>query len=142
MPLNVLVVGAGICGPAFAMLLQRSNPKYNITIVERSPSLRSAGQQIDLKTQAPHILRKMGLLDEIKSHCVNETGLEMVDAMGRQTALFGVTASGKSRSPDLTSEHEIMRGDMVHVLYDASIKQNAELRGESRNGSSALWWQY
>lgn len=136
-PLNVLIVGAGVCGPALAMLLQKSNPKHSITIVERSLSLRSTGQQVDLKTQAPHILRKMGLLDEIKSRCVNETGLEMVDAMGKQTAFFGAAASGQRR-PGLTSEHEIMRGDMVQVLYDASVKQNAELGGKSGNAPNAL----
>lgn len=133
-PLNVLIVGAGICGPALAILLQKSNPKNSITIIERSPSLRSTGQQIDLKTQAPHILRKMGLLDEIKSRCVNETGLEIVDAKGKQTAYFGAAASGERR-PGLTSEHEIMRGNMVQVLYDASVKQDAELGGKSGNKS-------
>ncbi|KAJ5370596.1 uncharacterized protein N7496_006688 [Penicillium cataractarum] len=127
MSLNVLIVGAGVCGPAIAMLLQRSNPQHNITIVERSPTLRSTGQQIDLKTQAPHILRKMGLLDEIRARCVNETGLEMVDSSGTQIAYFGASASGQ-RGPGLTSEYEIMRGNMVQVLYDASIKQNAALK--------------
>jgi 2-polyprenyl-6-methoxyphenol hydroxylase-like FAD-dependent oxidoreductase len=127
MPLNVLVVGAGVCGPAIAMLLQRSNPQHNITIVERSPTLRSIGQQVDLKTQAPYILRKMGLLDEIRSRCVNETGVEVVDSAGRQIAYFRASASGERR-PGLTSEYEIMRGDMVQVLYDASIKQNTELK--------------
>lgn len=109
------------------MLLQRSNPQHNITIVERSPTLRSFGQQIDLKTQAPYVLRKMGLLDKIRSRCVNESGLEMVDSTGRQIAYFGASASGERR-PGLTSEYEIMRGDMVQILYDASIKQNKELK--------------
>lgn len=127
MPLNVLIVGAGVCGPAIAMLLQRSNPQHNITIVERSSTLRSTGQQIDLKNQAPHILRKMGLLEEIKALCVNETGFEVVNSAGKQIAYFGVAASGERR-PGLTSEHEIMRGDMVQCLYNASIKQNVELK--------------
>ncbi|KAL4802415.1 FAD/NAD(P)-binding domain-containing protein [Aspergillus unguis] len=128
MPLNVLIVGAGVCGPAIAMLLQRANPQHSITVVERSSTLRSTGQQIDLKTQAPHILRKMGLLDEIKSRCVDETGLEMVDSAGRRTAYFGASPSGERRL-GLTSEYEIMRGDMVQILYDASIKQNAVIKG-------------
>jgi 2-polyprenyl-6-methoxyphenol hydroxylase-like FAD-dependent oxidoreductase len=138
MPLNVLIVGAGVCGPAFAMLLQRSNPKHNITIVERFPSLRAAGQQIDLKLQAPHILRRMGLFDEIKACCVNETGLEMVDSKGKRVALFEASAAGQQR-PGLTSEHEIMRGDMVRVLYDASIKQNKELRNKSETGKGVTY---
>lgn len=139
MPLNVLIVGAGVCGPAIAMLLQRSNPQHSITIVERSSRLRSTGQQIDLKTQAPHILKKMGLLDEIKSRCVDETGLEMIDSAGRRTAYFGVSPSGERRL-GLTSEYEIMRGDMVQILYDASMKQNAAIKG-SGHGIDYLFGQ-
>ncbi|KAJ5294747.1 hypothetical protein PENANT_c014G02833 [Penicillium antarcticum] len=138
MPLNILIVGAGICGPAFAMLLQRSNPKHKITIVERFPSLRSTGQQVDLKTQAPHILRKMGLMNEIKSRCVDETGLEMVDSKGEQIAVFPATTAGQRR-PGLTSEHEIMRGDIVQVLYDATVKQNAEFKHERGDGNGVTY---
>lgn len=122
MSLRVLIVGAGVCGPAFATLLQRSNPKHNITIVERATDLRDTGQQVDLKTQAPHILRAMNLMDEIKSHCVNETGMEVVDSTGRQLALFGVSRAGQTRGT-LTSEFEIMRGDLARILYKASLAQ-------------------
>jgi 2-polyprenyl-6-methoxyphenol hydroxylase-like FAD-dependent oxidoreductase len=138
MPLNVLVVGAGICGPAFAMLLQRSNPQHKITIIERFPNLRSTGQQIDLKTQAPIILSKMGLLDEIKSHCVDETGLEMVNSKGKHIAVFGVSPADERR-PGLTSEHEIMRGDMVNVIYNASIKQDLNLRDKFGNNGGLTY---
>ena len=51
MPLNILIVGAGVCGPALALLLQGSHPKHNVTVVECFPSLRAAGQQIDVKSQ-------------------------------------------------------------------------------------------
>lgn len=137
MSLNVLIVGAGVCGPAFAMLLQRSNPRHKITILERSPTLRMGGQQIDLKNQAPHILRQMGLLDVIKSRCVDETGLEMVDSKDKPIARFGVAPAGQRRLT-LTSEHEIMRGDMVQVLYDASIKQNQDLKAKSGDPDAGI----
>lgn len=138
MSLNILVVGAGICGPAFATLLQRSNPKHRITILERFESLRISGQQVDLKTQAPHILGKMGLMERIKAHCVNETGLEMVDSMGKQVSYFPAAAAGERR-PGLTSEHEIMRGDMVQVLYDASVEQNAFLKPQLGSHGGILY---
>lgn len=130
MPLNVLMVGAGVCGPAFAMLLQRSNPKHKITIVERFPTMRVTGQQVDLKTQAPVILRKMGLIKDIKSRCVNETGFEVVNSIGKQIGVFPASAAGERRL-GLTSEYEIMRGDLVEVLYNASLKQDSELKQES-----------
>ncbi|KAH7141143.1 hypothetical protein EDB81DRAFT_799476 [Dactylonectria macrodidyma] len=141
MALKILIVGAGVSGPALAMLLRNSNPLHNVTVVERSLSLRAQGQQIDLKNQAPYILRKMDLLDTIKSRCVNETGTEVVGPAGDQIAYFGAGASGERR-PGMTSEHEIMRGDMVQIIYDASIRQEAKLKGKlGKNGLNYVFGQ-
>lgn len=57
---------------------------------------------------------------------MNETGLEMMDSKDRQIAYFPSMESGERRL-GLTTEFEIMRGDLVQVLYDASLKQNKEL---------------
>lgn len=127
MPLNVLIVGAGVCGPAFASLLQNSDSRHHITVVERFSSLRLAGQQIDLKAHGTPIIRKMGLLEAIKKHCVAETGLEIVDSEGKPVAKFGVNSSDGSAGFGLTVEHEIMRGDLVKVLHDASLHQRAKM---------------
>ncbi|KAI1463294.1 FAD/NAD(P)-binding domain-containing protein [Daldinia caldariorum] len=139
MSLNILIVGAGVAGPALALLLQKSDPNYNITIVERFPSLRVAGQQIDIKNQGVDVLKKMGLLDAIKEACVNETGLEVVDSAGRRKALMGINPAGQRRIT-LTSEFEIMRGDMVKVLYDASVKQDQQLK--QLGGKGGLTYEF
>ncbi|KAI1457799.1 FAD/NAD(P)-binding domain-containing protein [Annulohypoxylon moriforme] len=131
MPLNVLIVGAGVAGPALAFFLRKSDPNNKITVVERSSSLRVAGQQIDLRNQGVEILRKMELLDTMRSHCVNEKGVEILDSNGKQMATFGINPSGQRRLA-LTTEYEIMRGDAVKVLYEASLKQDAELKGEGK----------
>lgn len=134
MSLNVLIVGAGIGGPALAMLLQRSDPaSRKITVIEQHPTLRTSGQQIDVKGQGINILRKMGLLDTIKAHHTNESGLEVVDSQGKPVSFFGVSPSDEKR-PGLTSEYEIMRHDFVQILYDASIKQNALLKLNNKLG--------
>lgn len=69
-PLKILVIGAGVCGPAFAALLRRvegesegegkGSAAYDITIIERMPGLRETGLQIDLRAQGIAIARKMG----------------------------------------------------------------------------------
>lgn len=138
--LGILIAGAGVCGPTLAMLLQRSNPHHKITIVERWPTLRAEGQQIDLKSEGLRILEKMGLLDAIESRCVKETGLEFVDSRGRSAGRFGVRAAGGDRNRrTLTNEYEIMRGDMVEVLYAASLKLNAELKGQMGPGEGLTY---
>lgn len=138
MPLNVLIVGAGVAGPALAFFMQKADPNHKITIVERSPLLRVAGQQLDLKNQGVDILRKMGLLETMSSHCVNETGLEVLDSNGKQLAVFGINPSGQKRLT-LTAEYEIMRGDIVKVLYDASLKLNEELKDKQGAGGQLTY---
>jgi len=142
MSLNVLIVGAGVCGPAFAALLHGSDHRHNITVVERSPSLRLAGQQIDLKEQGIPIMRKMSLLDTIKSHCVAESGMELVDSKGQPIMHFGVNDSNKGDlAMALTSEYEIMRGDLVKVLYTASLNQRAKL-GKDLGKEGGLTYEF
>ncbi|KAH6645200.1 hypothetical protein BKA67DRAFT_665035 [Truncatella angustata] len=121
MPLNVLVNGAGICGPAVALFLLHSDPSHNITVVERSPGLRTAGQQIDIRAQGIPIMKKLGLLEKVKQRTVAESGVAVVDAQGTIKALFEVNNSGKGQQA-LTSEYEIMRGDLVDVLYQESLE--------------------
>ncbi|KAK4101297.1 hypothetical protein N658DRAFT_496597 [Parathielavia hyrcaniae] len=61
---RILISGAGIAGPALALHLLRLPPPLTstitITIVERHPSLRNTGQQIDLRGQGIAAMRKLG----------------------------------------------------------------------------------
>jgi 2-polyprenyl-6-methoxyphenol hydroxylase-like FAD-dependent oxidoreductase len=135
-PLNILIVGAGVCGPTLALLLQRSNPKHAITVIERSPSLRTGGQQVDLKAQGVPIMRRLGLLGTLKDYCVKESGMELVDNNGKSLMQFGVTkAEEKGRTFELTSESEFMRGDFVRMMYDSSLQDRKALEArEEREG--------
>ncbi|KAH9870568.1 hypothetical protein IAQ61_006044 [Plenodomus lingam] len=95
-PLNILIIGAGVCGPAFALMLMKSNPSHTITIVERFPTLRTGGQQIDLESQDIPITKKLGLLDTVASYCVKETGMNIVGKNGKCVMDFGITAAGEN----------------------------------------------
>jgi 2-polyprenyl-6-methoxyphenol hydroxylase-like FAD-dependent oxidoreductase len=130
MSLNVLIVGAGVAGPALAVLLQSANPSHKITIIERFPNLRVAGQQIDLKEQGIPLLKKMGLFDTVKALCVAEKGADVVDTNGKLVAHFGVNKADEKSRGGLTSEYEIMRGDLVEVLYNKSLAQRAKIEEE------------
>ncbi|RYP40696.1 hypothetical protein DL767_001554 [Monosporascus sp. MG133] len=129
MPLNILIIGAGIGGPIMAFILQRSNPDHHITVIERSPALRASGAQIDIRAQGIPLLRKLGLLDAVKARAVSEAGVELVDKNDKRQAVFGMNNSGVGPQ-SFTSEYEIMRGDLVEVLYQASLEQNTKARGK------------
>ncbi|KIW63975.1 hypothetical protein PV04_08935 [Phialophora macrospora] len=127
-PLNILVVGAGVGGPAFATLIQGADHRHNITVVERSPFLRATGHQIDLKGQGMPIVSKMSLLETVKSYAISEPGMELVDPNGKRVLHFSAADEFKSEmAKAATSDCEIMRGDLVKVFYEASLKARARL---------------
>ncbi|KAL8810085.1 MAG: hypothetical protein Q9223_002268 [Gallowayella weberi] len=116
-PLNVLICGGGCAGPSLAFWLARSG--HNVTIVERFPTLRDKGAQIDIREQGIQVIKRMGLLDIIRSVRVDEAGMALVDHQNNIKACFMANKSGKGPQ-SMTSEYEIMRGDLVRVLYDAT----------------------
>ena len=122
MVLNVLICGGGCAGPSLAFWLARLG--HRVTIVERFPVLRAGGAQIDLRAQGIQLVKRMGLVDTIRSKVVDEDGMCWVDSNGKPDATFLANKSGKG-AQSFSSEFEIMRGDFVRILYDAT-KDNVE----------------
>ncbi|KAI1636890.1 monooxygenase [Biscogniauxia mediterranea] len=134
MPLEILIVGAGVAGPALAFLLLRADPSHSITVVERAPALRQDGLQIDLRAQGLPVVRKMGLMPALRPHVVAEEGFAIVDAAGRVWGSIGKNDSGKGQQ-SMTSEWEIMRGDLVRVLHDVSLAESDRAKLHGRPGT-------
>ncbi|KFG86049.1 hypothetical protein MANI_018997 [Metarhizium anisopliae] len=114
---KVLIVGAGIAGPALAFWLARIG--CDTTVVERDAALRDTGQQVDLRGQGIVLMRKMGIEAAVRAVLCDEPGMQIVDRSGRPRAYFPANKSGKG-SQSATSEYEFMRGDLVRILYDAT----------------------
>jgi 2-polyprenyl-6-methoxyphenol hydroxylase-like FAD-dependent oxidoreductase len=138
MALNILIIGAGCAGPACAHIFTKTNPKHRITVVERWPTLRTGGQQLDLKAEGIRIAKAMGILDALKAACVHETGLRLVDNNGASLMQFGVNDAA-GQGGNLTHEYEIMRGDMVQVFYDASIKERKAIEERGENEGDLIY---
>ncbi|MFC9051701.1 FAD-dependent monooxygenase [Streptomyces anthocyanicus] len=115
--LRVLVAGGGIAGHALAYWLARGG--HRVTVRERYPDLRATGAQIDLRGQGIEAVRRMGLLDTVRGRLVDEAGVAFLDARGRPRATLMANTSGRGRQ-SLTSEYEIMRGDLVRILHEAT----------------------
>ncbi|MDI1492915.1 MAG: hypothetical protein OHK93_004698 [Ramalina farinacea] len=120
-PLRILICGGGCAGPALAFWLARAG--HDITICERSSALRATGAQIDLRAQGINVVKRMGLLPTIRRHLVEEDGVAFVDSQGKVKATLLANKSGKG-AQSATSEYEIMRGDLVRILYEATTMDN------------------
>ncbi|MFE2761109.1 FAD-dependent monooxygenase [Streptomyces halstedii] len=130
-PLRVLVAGGGIAGQALAFWLTRGN--HRVTVAERFPALRAAGAQVDLRGRGIEAIERMGLLDAVRGKLVDEAGVAFVDARGRAKATIMANTSGRGRQ-SLTSEYEIMRGDLVRILHDAAKDDIEYVFGVSVDG--------
>ncbi|KAI1772787.1 hypothetical protein F4818DRAFT_425596 [Hypoxylon cercidicola] len=112
--LKVLIVGGGVAGPALAYWLSRIGAE--VTLVERSSQVRASGQQLDLRGQGVPMMKKMGIETAVRAAVVREPGMQLVDINGRTKAFFPAAQTGTGKQ-GITSEFEIMRGDLVRILY-------------------------
>ncbi|KAI8578328.1 hypothetical protein K450DRAFT_266119 [Umbelopsis ramanniana AG] len=121
-PLKILICGGGCAGPSLAFWLARAG--HRVTIVERFPALRATGAQIDIRAQGIEVIKRMGLIDIVRSKLVDEEGVSMVDTNNTTKATILANKTGKG-GQTASAEYEIMRGDLVRILYDAT-KENVD----------------
>ncbi|TLD29897.1 flavo protein monooxygenase [Venturia nashicola] len=114
--LKILISGAGIAGPCLAYWLSRTRLNTSITIVERSPSPRISGQALDIHDSAIEVVKKMGLLDAVRSYSTTEEGTRFVNASGKAIAEF--------MAPSLTAEYEILRADLSELFLKATERMS------------------
>jgi 2-polyprenyl-6-methoxyphenol hydroxylase-like FAD-dependent oxidoreductase len=117
---KILITGASIAGPTLAYWLNRYG--FKVTVAERAPELRLGGQNIDVKGPAREIARKMGIEEFIREKNTTESGLRWINGENKTVAEFP-----KESSLSLTQELEILRGDLVQILYDHT-KSDVEYR--------------
>lgn len=110
---KVLISGASIAGPTLGFWLAKYG--FEVTIVERSKSLRLGGQNLDVRGAGRAVVRMMGIEKEILAANTGEIGLQFVNRNNEVEAEF--PADGND---SFTSEAEILRGDLVNILYDCT----------------------
>src|SRR5262245_38424740 len=113
---NILISGASVAGPTLAYWLRRYG--FNPTLVERAPAPRMGGQAIDLRGTAREVAERMGIMADIRQAHTGARGMASVNSAGKRLS---------SMSPDLLgdsggaiAEIEILRGDLVSILYAAT----------------------
>ena len=115
---TVLISGAGIAGPALAFWLNKSG--YRVTIVELADGIRPGGQTVDLRGAGGDVVGRMCLLAEMQARSLDQRGAAWMKSDGRRRAEMPVTAF---HGNGLVSKLEILRGDLVDVLYQATKDQ-------------------
>jgi 2-polyprenyl-6-methoxyphenol hydroxylase-like FAD-dependent oxidoreductase len=112
---TVLISGAGIAGPALAFWLNKNG--YRATIVELAEGIRPGGQTVDLRGAGGDVVERMGLIDQMRARSLEQRGVAWIKADGSRRADMPVTAFNGN---GLVSKLEILRGDLVDVLYQVT----------------------
>ena len=118
---RILITGASIAGNTAAWWLGRSG--FDVTVVERAPTFRDGGQNVDIRGVGREVLRRMDLEQAALDAGTGETGTAWVDAQGRIVAK--VVAPPGEDGP--TAEMEILRGDLAKLIH-APAQEHATFR--------------
>jgi 2-polyprenyl-6-methoxyphenol hydroxylase-like FAD-dependent oxidoreductase len=123
---TVVISGAGIAGPALAFWLAKIG--WRVIVVEVAPGIRPGGQTVDLRGAGGDAVERMGLMEQMRQRALDQKGVAWVSSDGSHRAEMPVTAFDGN---GLVSKLEILRGDLVDVLYQAT-KDSAEYRFNTR----------
>jgi 2-polyprenyl-6-methoxyphenol hydroxylase-like FAD-dependent oxidoreductase len=107
---TVLISGASVAGPALAFWLERFG--YTPTVVERAPEPRPGGYAVDFRGASLKVLERMGLLEQVQSKATELGEMTYVNEAGKSVAVM--------KSTVLSGELEVLRGDLIEILYDAT----------------------
>ncbi|GAA0574697.1 FAD-dependent monooxygenase [Paractinoplanes ferrugineus] len=125
---RVLISGAGVAGPALALGLRRRG--FDVTIVERAPTLREGGYKVDVRGAGTEVLKRLGVYDVCRAHDCGMKQITYVNKAGRPFAALPASLLMGRRGDDI----ELMRGDIGRIFHDATAADVEYVFGDSITG--------
>ncbi|MFE5813842.1 FAD-dependent monooxygenase [Streptomyces sp. NPDC056479] len=111
---KVLISGASVAGPTLAFWLNRHG--FAVTVVEKAGAIRSGGYPIDVRGTALEVVRRMGILPQLRDAHIDLRRLTFLDGDGSEvTSVNPHTLTGGVEGRDL----EVRRGDLTDALHTA-----------------------
>lgn len=112
--MKILINGAGVAGPTLAWWLARAG--HEVTIVERSPELRTGGYVIDFWGVGYDIAERMGLIPRILEEGYQVREVRFVDRAGEKVSGFSTDVFAHATGGRFTS---IRRSDLAATIFGA-----------------------
>ncbi len=107
---KILVVGAGIAGPAVCYWLKSFG--FSPHLIERSQTLRTGGYAVDIRGIAIDVVKKMGIFEKICDNRTTVNRCRHVDQSGETLHIEEGEQSGFRQGEEV----EIVRGDLIEIL--------------------------
>jgi 2-polyprenyl-6-methoxyphenol hydroxylase-like FAD-dependent oxidoreductase len=118
---KVLISGASFAGLSTAFWMSRLG--YHVTLVEVARGLRLGGTAVDIKGNTVDIVRRMGLLQQIRANRLSLRKWEFKNE--RDETERALVLRGEDEAPS-DDEFEIERSVLLNLLFD-SVKDRVEV---------------
>ena len=128
-PLSVLIAGASFAGLTAAFWMNRLG--YQVTVIEIGKDLKKGGSPVDIKEGTVDIMRRMGLLEQIKAVRLNAKAIDFLDVDGENIAKMPPPASDEHES---NPEYEVERDTLLQMMFEA-VKHEVEFLFDDRIAS-------
>jgi 2-polyprenyl-6-methoxyphenol hydroxylase-like FAD-dependent oxidoreductase len=115
---RVLISGAGFAGLASAWWMNKLG--YSVTVVEIAKGLRKGGTPVNIRDGVIDVVRRMNLLERIKSKSLPPRPMTFLDAHGSPLPL---ALSQAEEEPE--EEYEIERDVLLDMLF-GEVRDNVE----------------
>lgn len=123
--MDILIVGAGIAGPALAYWLARDG--HRPTLLERAPALRTGGYVIDFWGAGFDVAERMGVLPAVRERGYVLKEVRIVGEEGQRVGGFDAEVFGRMTDGRYVS---LPRGELARVLYDALDERTERVFGD------------
>ena len=110
---SVLVSGASFAGLSSAYWMSQLG--YDVTVVEIGPGLRTGGTAVNIGGDTVDIVRRMGILEQIRANRLNLQRWEIKNADDRTERALVLRAEG---DPPADDAFEIERNTLLHILLE------------------------
>ncbi|CAF9936813.1 hypothetical protein IMSHALPRED_010910 [Imshaugia aleurites] len=122
-PLNIIIVGAGIAGPAAAIGLARNG--HHVTIYERSTTGQEVGYAFRITPNSDRCLKHLGI-DTIAGGAVPANNLRIYNSQGDL-----ITEANENTDPEMAKKATSVfayRPQLVKQLMDAALSSGVEIK--------------
>jgi 2-polyprenyl-6-methoxyphenol hydroxylase-like FAD-dependent oxidoreductase len=123
---TILISGASIAGPTLAYWLKRSG--FTPTVIERAPQLRAGGYPVDVRYEAKHVARLMGIWPRLQQEKTSFSEISFVNERNERIGSINGHAMRQTFDLDVV---EIMRGDLAKILYERTSDEVEYCFGDS-----------
>jgi 2-polyprenyl-6-methoxyphenol hydroxylase-like FAD-dependent oxidoreductase len=109
---RVLISGASVAGPALAYWLDRYG--FEVTVVEKSATVRQGGYPIDVRGSAIDVCERMGIYPALREASIRTRRMTTLTPAGRVAARVDMAdLLGDTTTRDV----EVPRGELSDILY-------------------------